>query len=262
MKPKRLTVAMIEEWQDDTEFLEKLRDFRTTYRQAVDFLEEWGTAYMQKKNWTFPNEGMYQHITSVATQFQLLKFARILASIKQKHNYERQIRKNLLVEMGLHTPQSGSRFSEVNSIPIYKVAIQPRASQYPPHNHWVYEREETGNQWRMHLAVGKMKDKRNRRCPLHLLDPRKLQLDIPASESAIFVDSTTGKLVGLVLRNFSGGNAQVLEWATGVALEATEWQKSVRVSPPLPNIPLTSQATAFSGETRFHAKWLKDNAAK
>ena len=259
MKLKRLTVAMIEEWQEDTEFLEKLCDSGKTYKQAVDLLEGRGTAFMRKNNWPFlPNTTIYSHTKSVATKFQLLKFAGILASIKQKHNHQRQMRKNLLGQMGLSSLESGGQFLEVNGIPIYKVAIRPRASQYPPHNHWVYEQEETGNQWRAHLAEGKMKDKRNRRCPLHFLDPQKLQLDIPAGESAIFVDSTTGKLVGLVLRNVSGGNPQVLEWATGVALEATEWQKSVRVSPLPPNIPPTPQATVFSGETRFHAQRPKD----
>ena len=85
MKLKRLTVAMIEEWQNDTQILEKLCDSGKTYKQAVDFLEGRGTAFMRKSNWPLiPNATIYSHIRSVATEFQLLKCARILASIKQR----------------------------------------------------------------------------------------------------------------------------------------------------------------------------------
>jgi len=150
---------MIEEWQDDAEFLEKLHDPGYTYNQAVALVVERGTIFMMKENWTLPIEGMYSHIKSVATEFQLQKFAEVLAGLKQKHNHKRQMRKNLLRQMGLSRPESGGRFLEVSHIPIYKVAIQPRASQYPPHNHWIYEQEETGNPWRTHLVEGKMKDK-------------------------------------------------------------------------------------------------------
>ncbi|PUU76537.1 hypothetical protein B9Z19DRAFT_990265 [Tuber borchii] len=173
---------------------------------------------------------MYAYVKSIATKCQLLKFVTVLADLTKKKNHQRQIRKNLLKELGLSSPATGDQFSAGNNIPIYEVAIQSQECQYPPHHHWIYEQEDIGNQWRSHLVDGKMKDKRNPRYPLHLLDPQKLQLDIPANESAIIIDSTTGVLVGLVLRNFSGGNREVLEWATGVALEATEWQKSVRVN--------------------------------
>jgi len=233
---KQLATEMIKEWQDDTELLRKLLDPNSTYRQAVALIEQRGTASMVAKNWTLPKEGMYAHVKSIAFEFQLLKFVEVLATIKRRFNHQRQKRKNLLREMGLSSPEPTGWFLEANRIPIYKVAVQSQENQYPPHNHWVYEQEEIGEQWRTHLLEGKMKDKRNHRYPLHLLDSQKLQLDIPANESAIFIDSATGKLVGLVVRNFSGGSTEVLQWATSVALEATEWQKSVRVS------PLTSSA--------------------
>jgi len=190
---------------------------------------------MVGEDWTLPREGMYTHVKSIAIEFNLLKFVEVLITLKQHFNHEPQTRRNLLRQMGLSSPEPVGWFLQANSIQIHKVTMQSQGSQYPPHHNWIYETEEIGEQWHAHLIEGKLKDKRNLRYPLHLLDPGKLQLDIPANESAIFVDSITGALVGLVLHEFSGGNAEVLEWATGVALEATEWQKSVRVSlPPSP----------------------------
>ena len=228
---KKLTAAMIKEWQDDTELLRKLLVPDFPYREAVASTVRRGTAFMVAKNWTLPKEGMYAHVQSIAFEFQLLKFVAVLEAIKQRYNHQRQKRKNLLRDMRLSSPEPTGWFLAANRIPIYEVTVQSREIQYPPHNHWVYEQEDIGEQWRTHLLEGKMKGVRNHHYPLHPLVSQKLKHDIPANESTIFIDSATGKLVGLVVRNFSGGNTEVLQWATTITLEATKWQKSVRLSP-------------------------------
>ncbi|KAG0126489.1 hypothetical protein HOY82DRAFT_542595 [Tuber indicum] len=219
---------MNEEWQEDTNFLRKLLDSNTTYQDGVQLIEQQGISYMASKNWVLPKEGMYSHIKAVAIEFQLSKFVEVFQELTRKHNYRRQMRKNLLRQMGLSSPETGLQFLKANNISIIEVSFQTIKNQYPPHHAWIYEKEEIGDQWKCHLEEGKMHDKRNSRYPLHFLDPKKLQQDILPNESAMFVDHETKKLVGLVLRNFSGSNAEVLKWATSVALEATEWQKSVR----------------------------------
>jgi len=202
MERKKLRVQMIEEWQEDTAFLRKLLDPLATYQEAVTLIEKQGTTFMVGKDWTLPREGMYSHVKSIAIEFNLLKFVEVLTTLKQHFNHERT--RNLLRQMGLSSSNPTGWFLQANRIPVHMVTMQSQESQYPPHHNWIYETEEIGEQWRAHLVEGKLKDKRNPRYPLHLLDPGKLQLDIPANESAIFVDSITGTLVGLVLHEFSG----------------------------------------------------------
>ena len=55
----------------------------------------------------------------------------------------------------------------------------------------------------------------------------------------------TNELIGMVIRNFSGGNKALLEWINGIIEENTGVRRSVRVS-FIPNPSPTSALTVFT----------------
>ena len=112
------------------------------------------------------------------------------------------------------------------SIPVYYV--DRLSIPYPPDNHWVYETDDIGHQWRHDLEFGKQPDARISRKPLHKLDFSKLQYNLDVRSNAIFRDSQTGELVGLVYRNFIG-RQDILDWAGRVIDESISMKKSVRL---------------------------------
>jgi hypothetical protein len=61
------------------------------------------------------------------------------------------------------------------------------------------------------------------------LDKTKLALIIGPNESAIVRDAATGDVVVTVLRNFSGGTDEVLDWMTGVVGENVKLRRGIRV---------------------------------
>ena len=90
----------------------------------------------------------------------------------------------------------------LDSIPVYY--IDRLLTPYPPLNTWIYETDIIGEQWRYQLEHGKQADIRQSRKPLAKLDFNNLQHNVNATSNAIFRDSQTKEIIGLVFRNFVG----------------------------------------------------------
>jgi hypothetical protein len=85
--------------------------------------------------------------------------------------------------------------------------------------------------WEEYCKVALYPDRRGGRTwkPLLKLDPGFLQHIVGEDESAIFRDKKTGKIVGMVIQNFSCGNQCLLDWMNGVIEENTGEHRSVQV---------------------------------
>ena len=88
----------------------------------------------------------------------------------------------------------------LDSIPVYY--IDRLSTPYPPLNTWIHETDIIGEQWRHQIEYGKLADNRQSRKPLVKLDFGKLQHNVEITSNALFRDSKTNEIIGLVLRNF------------------------------------------------------------
>ncbi|KJA15089.1 hypothetical protein HYPSUDRAFT_109030, partial [Hypholoma sublateritium FD-334 SS-4] len=79
---------------------------------------------------------------------------------------------------------------------------------FPFLKHHISETPQIRKKWRRHLATGYQPDKRKKRFPIMNLDPTNLVRDVGPGESACF-RTKSGKLVGLVIRNFCASEAAV-----------------------------------------------------
>lgn len=106
--------------------------------------------------------------------------------------------------------------------------LLPLDTPYPPKDGWVYESETIRSRWEGHLKTGRLHDQRTKCREMVELDPDQLQLDIAETESCIIRDKNTGKIAGMVLRNFCK-SPEALAWASSLVHDNTHWRKNVRV---------------------------------
>lgn len=217
---------MLTHWMHDTEFLEKFEEIGYSHSRNLICMQ--AIQYFESNGHQLPQEEIYGHIARVAHTNQMTKILAILDRIGQAKKKRRNMRESILRNSGLDMKSGGLDFFHSRGIPVYHLTFHDIKSQYPPHGHHIYESPEIGNEWRAELMEGKMTDKRQKRHPMHLLEPQKLQLDIPQDQDAVLIDKDTGRLIGYVIRNF-GSDTRLLTWAKEIALRATDWQVSVRV---------------------------------
>jgi hypothetical protein len=155
----------------------------------------------------------YPSITTAFTQF------------RENRDGKRAFKKKLVSDLNLGlTPEQHDAI--LASVPVYY--INRLSVIYPLLNTCIYETDIIGDQWQYQLEHGKLADVRQSRKPLAKLDFNKLQHNVNVTSNAIFRDSQTNEIVGLVLRNFVG-RKDVQQWASTVIDDSLRMKKSVRL---------------------------------
>lgn len=114
------------------------------------------------------------------------------------------------------------------SIPIIRVKARSGKGLYPPPKTWVVESKTIQNLWKKHIRSAPLPDKRGKRHPIHMLQRHKLQYNLRADESAIFVDADSDEVVMVVMRGFCK-NTEVVSWINEVVLKNIEAERNIRV---------------------------------
>lgn len=86
-------------------------------------------------------------------------------------------------------------------IQLKVIAIDRLKISYPPVGFHVVESKEIQDIWEEHLKVVPLSDPRKKKMDVQLMDKNRLQYDVQAGESIIFVDSETSKTVLVVIQN-------------------------------------------------------------
>jgi hypothetical protein len=110
-------------------------------------------------------------------------------------------------------------------IPMYDV--DALAEPYPPVSWWVAESAAIAALWRDDIRYGKQADCRIPRKNLMLLDDSKLEHEVYANRSEIYVDK--GEIILIVLRDFCK-DPRVVQWVDNIIRECISVKKSIRVS--------------------------------
>ncbi|KAG6904037.1 hypothetical protein DXG01_013058, partial [Tephrocybe rancida] len=97
------------------------------------------------------------------------------------------------------------------------LVVKPLDTPYPPKGEIISENSAIRGKWSQRFLCDKLPDKRNKRLPIHNLDPCRLVSDVGPDESICLRDES-GKIVGLVIRNFCRNEAS-LAWADMAAAE-------------------------------------------
>ena len=152
---------------------------------------------------------------------------RLVVALKKRKAGQRPYqyrRTHFIDKIGLSQKDKGSKLVGIRTIWLHKLK-----EEYPPHGHDIYETEEAHEIWAKHREVTPYPDKRFTWKPFHKLDPAHLKHVVRSDQSAIIRDTKTGELIGLVLRNFTGHDPDLLKWVNGIIMENNVVRKSVRV---------------------------------
>lgn len=138
----------------------------------------------------------------------------------------RHRRKHFADSVGITPATKGDRLAGIPTI-----ILKSRKKPYPPPRHDIYETNGAKKVWEGYRKATPYPDRRDGKTwkPLLKLEPGSLQYVVGEDESAIFRDKKTGKIVGMVIRNFSRGNQHLLDSMNGVIEENTGERRSVRV---------------------------------
>jgi hypothetical protein len=75
---------------------------------------------------------------------------------------------------------------------------------YPPKYKWIVESPDIKDLWGDHIENSPQPDKRQKRYPLFMHDPIKLQLNVDPDTSVLIYDEASDELVMAIIRNFTG----------------------------------------------------------
>ena len=145
---------------------------------------------------------------------------------KLKGSYKHR-REHFMSGIGLAPKTQGQKLAGINTI-----SLPTLQKEYPPSGYDIYETDDVHQMWKAYREVTPYPDCRGGRTwkPFHKLDPNSLQYIVRANKSIIIYDKKTKQIVRLVIRNFSGSKAEVLEWVNEVIVENVDLRKSVHVS--------------------------------
>lgn len=148
----------------------------------------------------------------------------LLREWRAAHRKYRRAKDCFIRRLGLNSKKF-QRGAYLSAIPT-KVVV-PLAKAYPPLGHIILEMSSASQKWVKYFHHDRQPDRRKRRLPIHKLQPAKLAHDVCPEESAIFTDDS-GRIVGMVIRNFCPDNATV-QWAESVVADAMPHHKNIRM---------------------------------
>ncbi|TEB26005.1 hypothetical protein FA13DRAFT_1636803 [Coprinellus micaceus] len=105
----------------------------------------------------------------------------------------------------------------------------PDGKEYPPKGHWIAEAVEEFTIWDRYFENEDRPDQREKRKPVHLVDPARLQLVIPAEVTCFLRDRETGEFVFANKRTLCS-NPAVLEWGASCVAEAVGTRRNIRLA--------------------------------
>ena len=196
---------------------------------------EFASAFLQRQQANYRHDELFSHFASFISNELTssgLKASLCYPSItvaftqyREHWNKKQNFKKQLMFDLKLLlTPEEYD--AELTSIPVYY--MDRLSTAYPPLNTWIYETDIVGEQWRYQIEQGKLADNRQSRKPLVKLDTDKLKHNVASTSNAIFRDSQTNEIIGLVLRNFVRRD-DVRQWASAILDDSIKMKKSVRL---------------------------------
>jgi hypothetical protein len=147
------------------------------------------------------------------------------AQFRENRNKKRAFKNRLMTDLSLRlAPEQYDML--LAGISVYY--MDRLSTPYPPLNAWIYETDTIGEQWQYHMEQGKLADNRQSRKPLVKLDFDQLRHNVGVTSNAIFRDSKTNEIIGLVFRNFVG-REDMRQWASTIIDDSIRMKKSVRL---------------------------------
>ena len=129
--------------------------------------------------------------------------------------------------VGLLPATKGSKLAGIRT-----VWLEKPEEAYPPLGYAIYKSDEAQRIWKRYQDKTPYPDRRGGKTwkPFHKLDPNHLQYIIKADESVIFCSAKSGKIISMVIQNFSNNNKLLLKWLNEIIAENTDECQSVWVS--------------------------------
>jgi hypothetical protein len=149
-----------------------------------------------------------------------------LAIRKQAASRKRQEHRGVAANLILKEPQ---RRVILHGALHHWLPALPCGKEYPPRGHWVTTTPELPSIWAPWFANCEQADKRLPRRPVLLLDPNRIQFEIPAGVSCVIRDKDTNEIVFARYQNFSGHQG-ILNWAHDLVCRVASHRRNVRVS--------------------------------
>jgi hypothetical protein len=200
----------------------------------IEFVKS-AAAFLQTQRINHNSDELFSHFASfissssassgLETSVSYPSITAAFAQFRENRDGKRAFKKKLVSDLNLGlTPEQHDTI--LTSVPVYYV--NRLLAPYPPLNTCIYETDIIGDQWRYQLEQGKLADVRQSRNPLAKLDFNQLQHNVGVTSDAIFRDSQTQEIIGLVFRNFVG-REDVQQWASTVIDDSIRMKKSVRL---------------------------------
>ena len=143
-------------------------------------------------------------------------------------------RAHFAFSVGLASKAEGSRLADASTIWLTELE-----EEYPPSGHDIYELAAIRQLWEQYCAAINFPDARGSWKPYHRLDPACLQHTVEEDVSTIIRDTKTNEIICVVIRNFSNGNNNLLDWINSIIKENNGARRSIRVS-SIPELYLNS----------------------
>ena len=143
-------------------------------------------------------------------------------------------RAHFAFSVGLASKAEGSRLADASTIWLTELE-----EEYPPSGHDIYELAAIRQLWEQYHAAINFPDARGSWKPYHRLDPARLQHTVEEDVSTIIRDTKTNEIICVVIRNFSNGNNNLLDWINSIIKENNGARRSIRVS-SIPELYLNS----------------------
>ena len=200
----------------------------------TEFVES-AAAFLQTQQINYNPDELFSHFVSFISSslktsglkastsypYSTAAFTQLRKNCEEKRAFRNKLIRDLKLQL---TPEQHNQI--LDNIPVYY--IDRLSTPYPPLNTWIYETDIIGEQWRDQIEYGKQADSRQSRKPLVKLDFGKLQHNVEITSNAVFRDSKTNEIIGLVLRNFVG-REDVRQWASMIIDDSTKMKKSARL---------------------------------